>query len=981
MVVHVESGDSDLRRFERLTPFKIREVLIVSSPFDHYVLEESGHLSELIAQEYSELNLTQAPRFIHSPNAVDAIALLRERSIDLVITMLRIGTMKVHEFAQQVKNIQPGLRVVLLAYNTRELATLREGAGLDHTFVWHGDSRILLAICKLMEDERNVHHDVEKGDVQVILLVEDSRRFYSSYLPILYRMLVKQTSRLMYEGANLLEKNLRLRARAKILLATNHEDAMLHIERYSENIIGVFTDGEFPTKSGNRKNAGLDLVKEIRSRNPHMPILFQSKNPELAEPARALKTTFLHKESSTLRKRIQSFMKQHMSFGDFIFRDEEGEEICKAEDLRQLRDQLIEVPIDCVGRHAARNHFSHWLRTRTEFGLAAAIRPKKLDDFEQLEGVREFLLSSINDFLAANRKRQIRDYSAGLEKVGGFQKLGSGTLGGKGRGLAFFYSKMPDLGIAERFPEIDIVVPKSMVVATDVFEEFVERNDLGKFASDDYDDEEVKSAFLEGRFKEEHMAVLSRILEIVDWPLAVRSSSLLEDSLHQPFAGVYETHFLPNDHPDDKVRTKQLADAVKLVFASTYSRKAKAYVAATPNSIEEERMAVVIQELVGSQHQGLFYPLISGVARSRNHYPVAPMKAEDGVAAIALGLGVTVASGDRCLRFSPAHPKRLLQLASTSSALEQSQRKFWALRTGIEQDIDSQSLTELMVSSDIAIAEEHGRLSQIASTYVAADDRVVDGIARPGARILSFHGPLKRDSFPLANILRHVLKTCENHLSCPVEIEFAVDIKENGGKSCFAMLQLRPLLTIGAQYEVEMSHLKNENMICQSSLSLGTGVIDNIKDIVYIHPQRLNRLKTRDLSGPIERINAKLSQQNRPYILIGPGRWGSSDPSLGIPVSWGQISGAKAIVEAAMDDIHVEPSQGTHFFQNIVSFNVGYLTITSVDEDVDWQWLDSHDADFEEGPLRHISLDGDARVLLDSKAGQAVIEKPPQARD
>ena len=971
----VDNSSADLQRYHRLTPFKIRDVLIIASPFDNYVLEESGYLSDLIAKEYNELNLTQAPRFIHSPNAEDALTLLRTWNFDLIITMARIGTMKVHDFAQRAADLQPGIKVVLLAYNTRELATLRGGAGIERTFVWHGDSRIILAICKLMEDMKNAHNDVTNGDVQVILLVEDSRRFYSSYLPILYRMLVEQTSHLMFKGANQEEKMLRLRARAKILLATNYEEAMLHLERYEKNIIGVITDGRFPNADGDIDNAGLDLVKVVRKKQPHMPILFQSKNLELQPLAEELGTTFLHKEDHALHRGIEKFMKHEMSFGDFIFRDDDGEEIARASDLSELRKVLKVAPIESVVNHAERNHFSHWMRTRTEFNLAAKIRPRKRNDFTDDEDIRNYLIQEIENFLADRRARQVRNYEKGLEKVGGFQRLGSGTLGGKGRGLAFFYTKMPDLGIAERFPDVDIVVPKSLVIATDVFEEFVKRNSLQHFSSEEHEDHEVQSAFLAGEFLEEEEEILRRILGIVDWPLAVRSSSLLEDALHQPFAGVYDTFFLPNDHEDPKVRASQLSDAIKLVFASTYSKRSKAYVAATPNSIEEERMAVVVQELVGSKHEGMFYPLISGVARSRNHYPVAPIKSEDGVAAIALGLGLTVADGGRCLRFSPAHPKRILQLSYSNLALNEGQTSFWALKMGLKEDFKGVKITEMLAHEELSTAEVHGRLATIASTYVASDDRMFDGIARDGPRILTFHGPLKRGSFPLPEILNHVLSTCEEHLSCPVEIEFAVDFDNETGRRSFSLLQLRPLLSIGVDIDVDLQSLDKEQIICASSLSLGTGIIEGIRDVVYVNPSQMNRMRTRDIVPDLERVNATLNQQNRPYILIGPGRWGSSDPSLGIPVSWDQISGAKAIVEARMGDIHVEPSQGSHFFQNIVSFNVGYLTITSQDDDVDWQWLDSHDAEFENGPLRHISLDKEIRVLLDSRDGEAVIDK------
>ncbi|MCS5531592.1 MAG: DUF5752 family protein, partial [Candidatus Poseidoniales archaeon] len=579
---------SDLSRFERLTPFRVRDVLLVASPFDHYLLEESGYLAEIMRQEYSDLNLSQAPRMIHSPQANDALELLRTRSFDLVITMVRVGVMDAYAFGREAKRINPELPVVMLSHNTRELATLHSGDGIDRIFVWTGDSRILLSICKLIEDERNVANDVENADVQVILLIEDSRRFYSAYLPLLYTQLVNQTMRLMGEGGNLHERLLRLRARAKILLANDYPTAQELVDKYHRNIIGIFTDGKFPDPVGGRDTAGLKLVQYVKEKDSNLPILFQSKNIELKEDAESLGVRFLHKEDSQLYSRIADFMLQEMSFGDFVFKMPDGKEIARASTLRELTAQLKDAPIESVEFHAHRNQFSHWLRTRTEFTLAGRLRPLTLSDFETTEEIREFILGSIESHLSQTRSRTIRDHDAEGGEIG-FQRIGRGSLGGKGRGLAFFFTRMPDLGLEDKFPEVNFIIPRSVVLSTNIFEDFIEKNNLSRYAHEDHLDSEVDAAFIAGDLSEKVRDELLAIVSRLKWPLAIRSSSLLEDASHQPFAGVYSTHMLANDHQNLDIRLRRLEEAIKLVYASTYHKSSKAYVSATPSNIEDER--------------------------------------------------------------------------------------------------------------------------------------------------------------------------------------------------------------------------------------------------------------------------------------------------------------------------------------------------------------------------------------------------------
>jgi hypothetical protein len=967
----MDGSITDWNKFERLTPYRIREVLLVASQFDRYILEESGYLAEILQEEYSVLNLSQAPRIIHSPDASDAMQLMSTRKFDLVITMSKVGTMDVNAFARLVKEVEEDIPIVMLSQNNRELATLKTGDGIDRIFVWGGDSRILLSICKLIEDEKNVENDVRDGDVQVILLVEDSRRFYSAYLPLLYTQLVRQTSNLIGDGGNLHEKLLRLRARAKILLASDMDSAKEIIDKYSGNIIGIFTDGRFPNQSGERDVAGLELVRYAQSGDRNLPILLQSKNIELKEDAEAMEIPFLHKEDPLLYQRIEEFMLEEMSFGDFIFRTPTGEEICRATNLEELVEMVESVPIETIELHAERNEFSHWLRARTEFALASSIRPMTMEDFEDSEGVREYIVDSIRTHISRARKQTIRDHGPGDEQSG-FQRIGRGSLGGKGRGLAFFYTRMEELRLGDPFPGVEFAVPNSVVLGTGIFGDFIARNELSKFAYEEASDSEINESFIGSNFGDEEIGEIRDILEKTEWPIAVRSSSLLEDSSHQPFAGVYATYMLANDHPDLEVRLKRLLQAIKLVYASIFHKSAKAYVTATANKIEDERMAVVIQEVVGRETSGKFYPDISGAARSRNHYPVDPLKMEDGLAAVCIGLGRQVSSGGKCLRFSPGQPKRIHQFHSTTAIIETSQSMFFAIPMKEESGDVMPSEEDNLMYLGLSHAEEDRRLALVGSTYVASDDRIVDSIRRDGSRLVTFAPVLKHGKFPLAEILDHVLKTCEEFLSSPVELEFAIEVDEEHGIRKFAILQVRPLMDDSVDIDIKLDEVDRDGAVCISSKSLGNGVIDGIRDVVYVHPDKMNRMKTVDIVPLIEEIDAKLRGEGRPYILIGPGRWGSSDPSLGIPVQWNQIMGAKTIVEAPMADIHVDPSQGTHFFQNIVTFNIGYLTITGEDV-VDWGWLDSIEAEIEKMGLRHVQLQSPLKVVLDSRDSEAII--------
>ena len=958
------------RRFENLMRYRIRDILLVSSPYDYFTLEEDGRLNELLLVDYQQLNLSYAPRITHAATGERALELLQERPFDLVITMARVGEMAVHVFGRRSKEIQPGIPVILLAYNTRELALFHEGEAIDRIFVWSGDARVLLAIIKLVEDLRNVDHDTRAGEVQVLILVEDSTRFYSLFLPQLYSELMKQTASLMAGGLSLHHKLLRMRARTKILLATDMEQAQELYSRYAPFLLGVISDAGFPNEGDHDPKAGKKFIAQVQKSSPDAGMVLQSSLPENRKVADKLGIEFLDKADPALLKSLRSFMRGSLGFGDFIFRLPDGEEVERAQDISEMRKALPDIPGESLRHHAARHEFSKWFRARTEFDLAVRLRPHVVTEFTDNEQLRQFLLDTLRKFEKQRRRIEVADYSSqAIEAGSDFVRLGGGSLGGKGRSLAYFHALLPQLDLAG-LGDIEVCIPRSAVVGTKVFDEFLESNELTELAYSDtseLEDEDIAETFIEARFPESIYDDLKTFVEQVRYPLAVRSSSLLEDSQHQPFAGVYETYMLSNNHPDLKRRLQHLCDAIKLVYASTFYQASKAYIAATPNRIEEEKMGVVIQEVAGLPHDDAFYPTFAGVARSRNFYPLGDAAPEDGVVAVALGLGKAVVEGEKMFRFSPAHPRQQFQFASTEDYLRSSQRQFWALDLSKQQERPVRAAETSLVQLDLARAEIDRQLHPIGSVYSAENDAIYDGLARAGVRLVTFAGVTKQEQFPLSRLTQLFLVQAEEGMGGPVEIEFAVVIAP--GVRRFVFLQARPLVWEPVDVEVDLDSV--EGALCTSSHSLGNGVIQEIRDIIYVHPDRLDRAETREVAQIIEKLNRKLTRAGCPYLLIGPGRWGSSDPWLGIPVKWGQISGARTIIECQLADLPVDPSQGTHFFQNIVSFSVGYLTAPR--GAIDWNWLEACKPTASEGPVRHLNLKQPLQGLLDGRSGKGAV--------
>ena len=975
-------AEARLEGFDNLMPFKVQNILLVSSLYDSFILREDGRLNELLIDESLELNLQQIPGITHVSSCAEALELARSPRYNLIVTNLAVGDMTAAELAREVKLAGLDVPVVVLAYDYREIKNFisrNPVTDIERIFLWQGNARILIAIVKYIEDKRNVLHDTRAMGVPVLLVVEDNIRYYSSFLPVIYTELIKQSRRVIQEGINVAHKLVRMQARPKILLSSNFEDAAELVEQYRDYLFGLVSDVEFPWDGKLNPDAGFELARLMKALVPDVPVVLQTSRTEFRPRALAAGYSFLRKRSPTLLKDLRRLLTEHFGFGDFVFRLPDLKEVGRAEDLNQLEEQLQIVPAESITYHAQSNHFSHWLMARTEFALAAKLRPRKVSDFASPEHLRHDLIQSINEYRREQSELLIGDFNAATFKPSesSFLRIGAGSLGGKARGLAFVRHLLRKNRIVRRFPGIRIAVPPALVLATDTFDQFMSENNLLDFALQCEDDAEILQKFLAAPLSAELQESLQVFLAEVKYPLAVRSSSLLEDSQYQPFTGVYETFMLGNQSSDPAVRLAELIDAIKRVYASTFSRHAKAYVRATPYRLEEEKMAVIVQQLVGTAHGQRFYPDFSGVVRSHNFYPVEPMTFADGIAAVALGLGRAVVDGGKCLTFCPRYPQNLLQFSSVDDILSNSQTEFWAL------DLDGASqglaghLHEMRFGLDAAEAD--GTLPAIASTYSVENEAVYDGVSRPGVRIVSFAPMLKHGMFPLAPILETLVRAGEDALGIPVEIEFAVRLPRHPRETAeFGFLQIRPLTLSRDHQDLSFENIDPQQILCQSSKVLGNGRIENLQDLVVVDSQRFERSRSQEVAKAVAHFNGLLSSENRPYLLIGVGRWGSNDPWLGIPVDWDEISGARVIVEAGFHDFRVTPSQGSHFFQNLTAFQIGYFTVNpdAGEGSVDWEWLSQQPSVQEDGCVRHLRFDAPMRVVMNSRKSQGVIFKP-----
>lgn len=972
--------------YDALMPRRVVNLLLVSSLYDCYTMIEDGKFSEMLFSEYLDHDLRFTPSIERVSTAEEAFQSLKTRSFDLVISMARVGEMNVLEFGEGVQAIAPGLPVILLACSPRELSLLpplESLTGIDTIFVWLGDVRLLLAIVKIVEDRHNAQHDSQEAGVRSIVLVEDSPQFYSSYLPLLYSEIWGLSHAISNEGASRAQKILSMRARPKVLLARTCEEAMGLFERYGDSLLGLITDAAFPREGKLDPAAGFRLAGLMRDRLPDLPVLVQSSEKN-AEAAAELGLDFADKNSPTLHNSLREFFKKRLGFGEFVLVSPDGATLSKAPDLRTLEWAIQAVPEEHLLSNARRSDLSAWLMARTEFELADDIRKIVSDQGGEPDDLRTRLINAIRISRERSMAGVVLEYSSSKFEGGtGFVKVGKGSLGGKGRGLAFINSLINTYSLEDRFPGVRIFVPPTMVLTTKVFERFMDAAGLWSFAMEETDDDRITAAFLEAQLPGDVVENLWNLLHWVHSPLAVRSSSLLEDASYQPFAGIYKTFMIPNNNQNMDVRLQELCNAVKMVYASTYHSDPKAYMESLPNRLEEERMAVVIQQVVGRRHGDRLYPNFAGVARSMNFYPMPGMAAEDGVVSVALGLGKTVVDGGRCVRFCPRYPRKPIQFLTTKDYLDNTQKSFLALDLPpADKALQAGGIPRLdLVSLQLDAAEEDGTLGPLASVYSPDNDAISDGIYREGLRLVTMAGVLKGRVFPLPELTSFLLKVGVAASSCPVEIEFAVNLAGNPGELHeFAFLQIRPVMMGSEVQDIRIDQIERHNALCVSNNALGNGAIDGVHDLVYVRAGSFDRARTTEIASEIEAVNARLKEERRPYVLTGPGRWGSSDPWLGIPVRWAQISGVTCIVETGLEEIQVDPSQGSHFFQNIVSFGIGYFTIDQKKggDLLDLSWLDSQPAEAEHRYIRHLAFPRPLHIAMSARKNIGIILKPEE---
>jgi len=968
--------------FNLLMQRRIHKVLLIASNYDSFMLEEDGRIDEQIFNEYVALNLRYPPIFILANSPEQAFEILRTDNIDLVITMLRIGNNDTFNFAKEIKSLYPNIPIVVLTHFSREVTMRLEKedlSAIDYVFCWLGNADLLLAIIKLIEDRMNVQHDVEVVGVQTILLVEDSIRYISSYLPNIYKIIFKQSKEYMREALNEHQRMLRMRGRPKILLATNYEQAIEIYEKYKYNMLGIISDITYPRNGVKDKLAGIKLCKKVKEDDEFMPLLLQSSDMENKKYADELSVGFIHKYSKTLSIELRNYIIKQFAFGEFVFRDPDTlKPIGHASDLQSLQNLLLTIPDKSLEYHASRNDLSKWLNARAIFPIAQLFKFLSLEDFKSLKDARTYIYRAISSYRMSKGRGVIAKFDKNsFDEYLIFSRIGDGSIGGKARGLAFVNSIIKKNQIFNKFKGVIVTIPRTVVLSTDIFDEFMEDNNLYKIAMSDQSDEKILEHFINAKLPSRVYQDLYAFISVIQNPVAIRSSSKLEDSHYQPFAGIYSTYMIPKTS-NGTLMIKMLSDAIKCVYASVYYKSSKAYMAATSNVIDEEKMGIILQEVCGTQFGSRFYPTISGVARSINFYPIEPEKSEEGIANIAYGLGKQIVDGGISLRFSPRHPKKILQLSNPEMALKDTQKHFYALDMCPTKFYPSIDDGINLVRMDIKEAENDASLKFAASTYDFENNMLRDGIFYEGKRIITYANILKHEVFPLAEILRTLLEVGQKEMGNPIEIEFAVDLNvEKDQPYVFNFLQIRPIVENDQVNDFNLDEVKEQDTIIYCESALGNGRIDDVYDFVYVKPEAFKSLDTKIIASEIGALNEKFMHEKRNYVLVGPGRWGSADSSLGIPVKWAQISQARVIVESGLENYRIDPSQGTHFFQNLTSFRVGYFTINPYINDgfYDIGYLNQHKAFFENKYLRHVRFEKPILIQIDGKHNKGVIFK------
>ncbi len=974
--------------YRNLMQRRIRRILLICSSYDAYILEEDGRIESRINQEYHDLNLTGPPSFTRVGTTAEALeTLAREDGIDLVISMYNVGEPDVFTFAKAVKADRPELPVVLLTHFTRDIQRHiggRDRSGIDHIFCWHGNTDLIIAIIKVIEDRMNAPADILDGGVQCILLVEDSIRYYSSYLPAVYRLVMQQSDEFTREALNERQQILRKRSRPKILFATNYTDAAALYETYKQNLLGVISDVGFVVREGDRPedekpDAGIDLCRLVRGDNPLMPFLLQSSQASMRSVAEELGVGFLEKYSKNLLGRLADYISREFLFGDFVFVDPAtGLETGRAHNLKQMQRLLATIPDESLLYHTNLNHLSKWLYARGLFSLGRTFRDLSVEDFPDVKSMRDYLAAQIIDYRMLLAQGVVAGFAEDTYSESVWMaRIGEGSLGGKGRGLAFMNSMLQKHNFYDRYPGVRVMIPRTVIVATDCFDEFIEENGLQYIINSEVSDEEILSEFVSARLPEHLVAKLRVFVRYASGPLAVRSSSKLEDSHYQPFAGIYLTYMIPLAQNEDQT-LRLLSKAVKSVYASVFFAPARQYIAASGNMLSEEKMAVVLQEVCGTEDAGYFFPTLSGVARSLNFYPLGSERPEDGVAEIAAGLGKLVVDGGQVLRFSPRHPKHILQLSTPELALRETQREMYALDLRPEQFKTSVDDAVNLRKMEVNAAKHFRNIRLVASTWDMQNQMISDSGYEQGRKIITFAHILKYDTFPLARILDDLLEVGRGEMRSPVEIEFAANLDvPYGAPRIFNFLQIRPIVESENRTTLDWSAVDLDDALLWSRSAVGMGAIEGVSDVVYVKAEAFDNRHTEKMALEVAAFNEQMQQQSKGYVLIGPGRWGSADPWLGIPVKWGQISEARVIVECGLENFRVEPSQGTHFFQNLISLGAGYLTINPFagDGGLDTRALEQAETVAEGEFLRWVRFPAPLYIFVDGRGGKAVIKQ------
>ncbi|MCK5822607.1 MAG: phosphoenolpyruvate synthase [Bacteroidales bacterium] len=974
--------------FKLLMQKRIYKVLLICSNYDAFMIEEDGRIDEQIFNEYVSLNLRYPPIFIQANTAKKAFRLLGKGDIDLVITMLSVREIDAFALSNQIKEKFQNIPIVVLTPFSREVRmkiTKENLSAIDYVFCWLGDADLLLAIIKLIEDKMNVEHDVKIVGVQTILLVEDSIRFYSSYLPNMYKIVLKQSQDFMKEGLNEHQRMLRKRGRPKILLATNYNEAIDLYEKYKHNLLGVISDTRYKKDGVEDAEAGIKLFKKIRSENKHLPFLLQSSETKNAKTAKKIGVSFINKNSKTLSIELRNYLFRRLAFGDFIFKTPDTKkEIARAKDLKELQKKILEIPDESLNYHIHRDDFSRWLNARALFSIAEIFKAHAPEDFESISEVRSYIYEEILKFRINKGRGIISKFDKNhFDEYLIFSRIGEGSLGGKGRGLAFIDSIIKKHQLFSDYKDVIITIPRTVVICTDIFDEFMESNNLYKVGLSKLDDEKILKRFVRAKLPKSLMEDLKTFIKYVDNPIAIRSSSLLEDSHYQPFAGVYSTYMIPNDKSDAKKMMTSLTTAIKSVYASVYFKNSKAYMEATSNLIDEEKMAIILQKVCGTKFGNKFYPTLSGVARSINFYPISPEKPEDGIANIAFGLGRTIVDGGVTLRFSPKYPKKILQLSTPQMTLSSTQKQFYALDLILDDYKASVNEDVNLLKLKIKDAENDNSLKDVTSTYDYENDIIRDGTGCEGKKIITFSNILRYNTFPLSEILDSLLNIGQKEMNNPIEIEFAVNLNTpSNAPRIFNFLQIRPIVDDKETININIDNISNEETIISSNSALGNGTINDIHDFIYVKPEAFKAAESKNIVLEIEKLNSQFVKNNKSYVLVGPGRWGSSDPWLGIPVKWSQISQARVIVEAGLENYRIDPSQGTHFFQNLTSFKVGYFTINPFINDgyYDLDFLNNENPNFENKFIRHIVFENEITIKIDGKHNKGIILKPKNTK-